>query len=92
MDLKPQDLLALPDALRTGLARERSLAAKLMEAELMPSEAGALALIEVDPLLLTETDPPSRAPKVAQSVDGCRRSNAAPRWVSFSWAHPGQFW
>lgn len=34
-------LLALLDALRTGRARERSLAAKLMEAELMRSELRA---------------------------------------------------
>lgn len=33
-------LLALLDALRTGRARERSMAAKLMEAELMRSELG----------------------------------------------------
>jgi hypothetical protein len=33
-------LLALLDALRTGRARERSLAATLMEAELMQSDAG----------------------------------------------------
>lgn len=33
-------LLALLDALRVGRARERSLAAKLMEAELMRSDAG----------------------------------------------------
>lgn len=35
-------LLALLDALRTGRARERALAAKLMEAELMSSDAGGL--------------------------------------------------
>lgn len=35
-------LLALLDALRTGRARERALAAKLMETELMPSDAGGL--------------------------------------------------
>jgi hypothetical protein len=34
-------MLALLDALRTGRARERSLAAKLMEAELMRPDAGA---------------------------------------------------
>ena len=34
-------LLALLDALRTGRARERSLAAKLMEAELMRTTAPA---------------------------------------------------
>lgn len=34
-------LLALLDALRTGRARERSLAAKLMEAELMRPDVGA---------------------------------------------------
>lgn len=34
-------LLALLDALRTGRARERALAAKLMEAELMRVEVGA---------------------------------------------------
>lgn len=35
-------LLALLDALRTGRARERTLAAKLMATELMPSDAGGL--------------------------------------------------
>lgn len=35
-------LLALLDALRTGRARERALAAKLMETELMPSDRGGL--------------------------------------------------
>ena len=34
-------LLALLDALRTGRARERSLAGKLMEAELMRADMGA---------------------------------------------------
>lgn len=39
-DLALHRLLALLDALRTGRARERSLAAQLMEAELMRSNVG----------------------------------------------------